>query len=78
MKKLIVEEVNLFRSEVRAAARTSQNRQCVSQFPVLLPLSATAPSIFFSLFFAHGSGFGYLHTQVDDPITRRHRCLPDS
>ena len=32
MKKLIVEEVNLFRSEVRAAARTSQNRQCVSRF----------------------------------------------
>jgi hypothetical protein len=29
MKKLIVEEVNLFRSEVRAAARSNQNRQCV-------------------------------------------------
>jgi len=26
MKKLIVEEVNLFRSEVRAAARPNQNR----------------------------------------------------
>lgn len=32
MKKLIVEEVNLFRSEVRAAARSNQNRQCVSQY----------------------------------------------
>ena len=62
MKKLIVEEVNLFRSEVRTAARSSQNRQCVSQFPVLLPLSATALSVylFFFSFFAHGSGFGYL------------------
>jgi mitogen-activated protein kinase 7 len=29
MKKLIVEEVNLFRSEVRSAARSNQNRQCV-------------------------------------------------
>jgi hypothetical protein len=32
MKKLIVEEVNLFRAEVRAAARSSQNRQCVFRF----------------------------------------------
>lgn len=32
MKKLIVEEVNLFRSEVRAAARSNTNRQWVSQF----------------------------------------------
>ncbi len=29
MKKLIVEEVNLFRSEVRTAARSNQNRQWV-------------------------------------------------
>ena len=32
MKKLIVEEVNLFRAEVRTAARSSQNRQCVFRF----------------------------------------------
>jgi hypothetical protein len=33
MKKLIVEEVNLFRAEVRAAARSNQNRQCVPPPP---------------------------------------------
>lgn len=33
MKKLIVEEVNSFRSEVRAAARPNQNRQWVPNFP---------------------------------------------
>ena len=36
MKKLIVEEVNLFRSEVRAKARSNQSRQCVSQFRFIL------------------------------------------
>src|SRR6266852_5170641 len=32
MKKLIVQEVNLFRSEVRTAARSNTNRQCVSPY----------------------------------------------
>jgi hypothetical protein len=36
MKKLIVEEVNLFRSEVRTAARSNQSRQYVSQFQFIL------------------------------------------
>jgi hypothetical protein len=36
MKKLIVEEVDLFRSEVRAEAQSNQSRQCVSQFRFIL------------------------------------------
>jgi hypothetical protein len=36
MKKLIVEEVNLFRSEVRAEAQSNQSRQCVSRFRFIL------------------------------------------
>jgi len=36
MKKLIVEEVNLFRSEVRTAARSNQKGQCVLQFQLVL------------------------------------------
>jgi len=56
MKKLIVEEVNLFRSEVRAAARTNQNRQCVLQF-----------RFFFTSFCPHANDL-FVLTQVDDPI----------
>ncbi|KAI9462622.1 CMGC/MAPK/ERK protein kinase [Russula earlei] len=48
MKKLIVEEVNLFRSEVRTAARSNQNRQCVLTIPsrddiVASPIRDDAP-----------------------------------
>jgi hypothetical protein len=57
MKKLIVEEVNLFRSEVRAAARTNQNRQCVLQFRV-----------FFYQFLSSRVDDLFAFTQVDNPI----------
>ncbi|KAF8496450.1 CMGC/MAPK/ERK protein kinase [Russula emetica] len=44
MKKLIVEEVNLFRLEVRAGVRSNQSRQCVSRDDIVAsPIRDGAP-----------------------------------
>jgi len=76
MKKIILEEVNLIRSEVTATAQLKEDQWCVSQFRLSISTIQCAIDHLPCILFSHGSNLR-VSAQIDDRVVRSYRRLPD-